>query len=77
MVTNWDEVNLLIVDDEPDICDILVSAFESKGARVVSAANGKDAFKQVKEGKVKVVVTDVRMPGGSGIELLQRIRLLS
>lgn len=67
---------LLVVDDEPDLREPLVIEFESLGCRVLQAANGKDAFEIVKKEKVDAVISDIRMPGGDGIELLRNIKEL-
>ncbi len=44
--------------------------------KVLEAENGRQAFAYFQEKPVDVIISDVRMPGGSGIELLERIREL-
>lgn len=63
--------NILIVDDEPDLREMLEFEFEMAGANVTTAPNGREGFKILKEGNFDVVVSDIRMPGGDGIELIQ------
>lgn len=65
---------VLVVDDEPDLREILADEFTFAGARVLTAENGKSAYEIVKRDRVDAVVSDIRMPGGSGVELLENIR---
>jgi CheY-like chemotaxis protein len=69
-----DNIRVLVVDDETDLRDILQEEFEALGAKVVTANNGKEAFELVKKNELDFVVTDVRMPVGDGVELLDNIR---
>ena len=64
----------LVVDDEEDLCDILSMILKFEGANVITANNVNDAFKVVKENQIDVVISDIRMPNGSGIELLDKIK---
>ena len=65
---------ILVVDDEPDLGELVSFEFELVGAKVLSASNGREAFEAVKNNHVDVVVSDIRMPGGDGVELLENIR---
>ncbi|MDX9730336.1 MAG: response regulator [Bdellovibrionales bacterium] len=65
---------ILIVDDEEDLREILFDDFTLLGATVYTASNGREAYDiALKEGP-DVILSDVRMPGGDGVELLKRIR---
>ncbi|HVR73083.1 MAG TPA: response regulator, partial [Planctomycetota bacterium] len=65
---------ILIVDDESFVRDSLVDLLEAEGY-ATSAASGKDeALKILETEHVSVIVTDLRMPGGDGISLLQEAR---
>lgn len=66
--------SILVVDDEDDIRELLALAFEKKGYTVHTAENGGKAFKVFQEHPLDVVISDVRMAGGSGVELLKSIR---
>lgn len=68
------EANVLVVDDEPDLCDMLAFQFRLQGSEVRFAHCGEDAFRIVESTPVDAVVTDIRMSHGDGIELLERIR---
>lgn len=61
---------ILVVDDEPDLREMLVTELQTMDVKTLEAANGKEAIKIVKSEKVDLVISDIRMPGGNGIELL-------
>lgn len=65
---------VLVVDDEPQIRDLLRSAFEENGYRVLEAQNGRQAMAQIHSEPVKLIVTDLAMPVADGIEMLQELR---
>ncbi len=66
-------VRILIVDDEEIIRDLLYDALSQTGYKVKVAINGRDAVKQIENEPFEIVITDLRMPGISGIELLQHV----
>jgi len=68
---------ILIVDDEPDICGELSIFLSKKGYQVVIANNGTDALDHFHRYGPILVLTDYRMPGMDGIELLKQIRSVS
>jgi CheY-like chemotaxis protein len=68
---------LLIVEDEIDLREPLVMEFESLGCKVLEAKNGKEGFEVLKREKIDAVISDIRMPGGDGIELLKNIKSLN
>lgn len=74
MSPNFTGKTFLVVDDEPMLCEILKDIFESYGAKVFEAYNGVDAYKLLEQNQVDVVVSDIRMPGGDGISLLEKIK---
>ncbi len=66
---------ILIVDDEESICKLLKSRFEREEYQVYTAANAEQATQMVADhSEIAVVVTDVKMPGKSGIELTKELR---
>jgi len=65
---------ILIVDDEPDLRDILAGWFRREGSRVLVAENGREALNVIGAGQVDVVVSDVRMPVMDGITLLKNVK---
>lgn len=75
MKTVWQYKKILVVDDDPDMLEILVFFMRKKGfAEVLSATNGKEAFQIVSDQHVDIVITDVRMPVETGLQLLENIR---
>ena len=70
------DLTILVVDDEPDLGELVAFEFELVGASVFSASNGKEALEIVKTNAIDVVVSDIRMPGGDGVELLENLRTL-
>ncbi len=66
---------LLIVDDEPSVRFGLRSYLETEGFEVCEAGSCKEASDQVQRRPVSAVLLDVRLPDGSGIELLRQMRL--
>jgi len=65
---------LLIVDDEDDLREVLCFQFQREGFKVLEANSGKAAFEIVKSQKVDLIITDIQMPGGNGVELLEKVR---
>lgn len=65
---------ILIVDDEPLIQSILAEEFEDAGYEVSKASSGNEAFQTLTQNKVDLIVSDVKMPGMSGIDLLLKIQ---
>jgi CheY-like chemotaxis protein len=68
--------HILLVDDNRDGLLVRRSLLEEIGYEVRIAANGEEGLKLFEAERFDVVVTDYRMPGMGGIELIQRIRNL-
>jgi len=66
--------SLLIVDDEQGILDTLRILLKNEGFDVVTAQGGKAGLEQLKASAPDIVLTDIRMPGVSGIDLLAAVR---
>jgi len=66
--------NILVVDDEATIIDILYQVLRSDGHRVDTALNGKAALKKLEKEHYDLIISDLKMPGMSGIELYEKIR---
>jgi CheY-like chemotaxis protein/anti-sigma regulatory factor (Ser/Thr protein kinase) len=65
---------ILIVDDDPDVHDILRIALQNTGRYLESAFDGLEGLRKFEEARWDLVITDVIMPGIDGMELLERIR---
>lgn len=64
---------LLIVDDEPDLTDLLLMEFEALGAEVAKVHNGLDAWNVIEKTSFDCIISDIRMPDGDGLSLLNKI----
>ena len=72
-----DGIRVLIVDDEPDAREVMVSALESCGATVVSAASAREALQTLTgTGEVDLMLADIAMPGQDGYELIRAVRAM-
>lgn len=67
---------VLLVDDEKNIRRTLQMVLQGAGFETREAATGEAALKELEAGDVDLVILDVRLPGMSGIDVLQRIRAL-
>jgi len=67
-------VKLLIVDDDLPTSDYLQNFFSKKDYEVFTANDGVSALSIVKEKRPSIVLLDIRMPGPSGIKVLQQIK---
>jgi DNA-binding NtrC family response regulator len=67
---------ILIVDDDPVVLLILRATLErmANGYLIVATSNGAEALAEIDDTPFDLVVTDVRMPGIDGIELVEEIR---
>jgi DNA-binding NtrC family response regulator len=68
---------VLVVDDEKNIRRTLRMVLEGDGLEVRDVERAEDALQVLLEERIDAVVTDIRLPGMSGIELLQRIRSMA
>ena len=58
--------NILVVDDEPKLCDLLASALGQNDVQVFIAGNGLHALKVLEQEDIDLVISDWRMPGMDG-----------
>jgi len=70
-----DDIQILIIDDEPEICQEISEYLEFEGFRCVVAMDGKSGLELVNsKTSISVVLTDIRMPGMNGLEICKIIR---
>ncbi len=62
---------ILVVDDEPQILGLLSTVFREHGWDVTGAGSGGEGIEKLEHGRFDVILTDLMMPGESGIELLR------
>lgn len=65
---------VLVVDDEAYIVEFLCLLLEEEGYRVLRASDGRQAWEVVLQARPDLVISDVMMPGMSGLQLLDRLR---
>jgi two-component system response regulator FlrC len=66
--------SILVVDDEPAMRLLLTSVLRDEGHDVTAAADGEEAVQLLANRRYHVIITDLKMPGMSGIELLERVK---
>lgn len=67
-------MKILIVDDEDDLIRILKDIFDRLGEHFLYASSGEEAFKLLNRFPVGLVISDMRMPNGNGMELLLKTK---
>ncbi|MEW6380985.1 MAG: response regulator [bacterium] len=66
--------NILIVDDDEELCNIYKEALEDEGYGIATAQNGKQALAKMKEEHFDLIIADKNMPQMGGARLLKAIR---
>lgn len=65
---------ILIVDDNPNMSSLLVEMLEVFQYNALRATDGQDALSKIEQDDIAMVITDMRMPKMSGLELLQAVK---
>ena len=76
---NMEILKVVIADDEVRICQLIQALidWDSMGMKVVGIAhNGEEACEMVRQTQPDILITDIRMPGCSGLELVKRVKEL-
>jgi two-component system response regulator HydG len=73
-MTSTTAASILIVDDETAILDTLRILLKNEGFEVILAQGGKAGLEQLRQAQPDIVLTDVRMPSVSGIDILTAVR---
>lgn len=68
--------HVLIVEDDEGLCDLLASEVREAGARVETASTAEEARALLEQSVPEVIVSDLRLPGADGLELLRHVRTL-
>lgn len=69
--------NILIIDDDMDLCDLLKDYLTPEGFDVEAVNNGSEGVERAVSGRYSLVVLDVMLPGINGFEVLRRVRAVS
>src|SRR5207302_3132856 len=65
---------VLVVDDAPEVAEVLTTMVEQRGYHAESVGNGREALSRIKSGGVDLVVLDVMLPELDGLELCRHVR---
>jgi len=68
------DIKILLVDDEPDILEIVGYNLSAQGYQIITAENGVEGVEKAKKHKPQLIVLDVMMPEMDGIEACEQIR---
>jgi CheY-like chemotaxis protein len=68
------EESVLVVDDDPLVCDLLVQFLSLRGYRALGVKDGHAALRMVEDTPPDAILLDLIMPGMSGVEVLQALR---
>jgi DNA-binding NtrC family response regulator len=69
-------IRVLIVDDDPSILEVLEARLTAAGFAVQKAVNGPEALELLQKNQIDILVSDIKMPEMSGLELLEKTRLI-
>lgn len=75
MMTPFNHWSILAIDDEEDVRDVIQLALEDAGYTVHTAPEGKSGLRICDEIRPQIVITDIRMPGMNGLEVLEAVKL--
>jgi response regulator RpfG family c-di-GMP phosphodiesterase len=68
------ENRILVVDDEPSVREVLAEGLEMFGYAVEQVESGATAYQRISQGGIALVLSDIEMPGESGLSLLKRVK---
>ncbi len=62
---------ILVIEDKESMAKMLKNSLESEGYKVITVGDGKEGLRQIKESRIDLVITDLKIPGKDGIEILR------
>ena len=72
-----EQESILVVDDEPHVVDILAKHLRIEGYAASTAENAREALEKIRQEEYSLLLSDIRMPGMSGLELLRKARAIA
>lgn len=73
-MTDSKRFKVLVVDDEPEILELLQYNFNKKGLEVAIARNGQEGLEMIQQDPPQIIVLDIMMPVMNGIEMCRQLR---
>ena len=67
-------IKILVVDDEPDLVELVSYNLKKEGFKVVTASNGEDALEKIRKDGYNLIILDLMLPGIQGVELCRMLR---
>ena len=74
IMTTMETKKILVVDDEPDLVELVSYNLKKEGFKVSSTASGEDALDKLRKGDYNLLILDLMLPGIQGVELCRMIR---
>lgn len=71
-----DSWTILVIDDEPDVREIMAISLEDAGYKTLSAPDGETGLTLLETQGPQILITDIKMPGMSGLDVLKKARLI-
>jgi len=68
------EGRVLVVDDDPNVQEILREFLSAKGYEIITAGDGAEGLRRVKEERPHLILLDIQMPKMDGLEVLRQLR---
>lgn len=66
---------ILLIDDEPDVLDLIKSRLEINDYEVITALNGEEGIKRAQEVRPDLILLDIIMPGKDGFEVCRELKV--
>lgn len=76
MISNKN-LTVLIIDDEPDILELMEEEFKHCGYTTIASSCGNDAIKVLENTKVDIIISDYKMPNGNGMAVLSFVNRMT
>ena len=73
---NLKGLSLLVIDDDALLRRVVASHFEDFNCKILQASNSREAVHIMQSEPVHLVISDIRMPGGSGVEFLEELQAI-
>ncbi len=68
------EKKVIVVEDEPDICEVIVYNLKREGFRVLSSGNGREGLSLIRKEAPDLVILDLMLPDLDGLELCRKLK---